>query len=132
MKRSRFKPTWYGVERYTDTFPGDGDLYYERGLCPANNYGLWRSVRLYRIGDGMEDREYFRLMNEMAEQAEQRGKLTDEMKERVAAANAEIDKVVFGMYGFTNDLSRLDETRRRIAEIIIALQRILREKPTKL
>ena len=125
VKRARNKPRWFGVERHTDTFVGDGDLYYDRGITLANTHGLWRSPRLYRVGDGLEDREYFWLMNHLADQAQAQGALSAAMRTRVAQANASIDTVVFGMSGFTHHLDRIDHIRRDLADIITKLQQAL-------
>ena len=126
VKRAHFRPAWHGVRRSTDTFPGDGDLYYGQGLSMASNHGLWRSVRLYRIADGMEDREYFWLMNDLAQKAAKRGRLTDQMKLRVAGINAMVDEVVVGLSSFTHDMARVDQIRRELAGAIVALRKALR------
>ena len=114
------------MRRSTDTFPGDGDLYYGQGLGMAGTHGLWRSVRLYRIADGIEDREYFWLMNDLAKKAKDSGRLSAALERRVAEANATLDEVVIGMTGFTHDMARVDQIRRELAAAIIALRKALR------
>ena len=123
MKRAHFEPTWHGVRRYTDTFVGDGDLYYDLGITPENNYGMGRSVRLYRIADGLEDREIFWLMNDLARRADAAGKLSSKLEQRVANANAMLDDMVIGMTNFSHDLDRIDAIRRELAGVIIDLRR---------
>ena len=123
IKRARFKPAWHGVIRHTDTWPGDGDLYYDPGSPEANVRGLWRSTRLYRIGDGIEDREYFRMMNRLAARARATGKLSDPAAREVAALNAALDEVVWGMVSFTHDMAKVERIRRRVASVILELQK---------
>jgi len=123
IKRARFKPAWHGVIRHSDTWPGDGDLYYDPGSPEANVHGLWRSARLYRIGDGIEDREYFRMMNRLAAGARAAGRLSESAAREVAALNAALDKVVWGMVSFTHDMEQVERIRRRVASVILTLQR---------
>ncbi|MAE66680.1 MAG: hypothetical protein CMJ18_20620 [Phycisphaeraceae bacterium] len=124
VKRARFEPAWHGVRRHTDTFVGDGDLYYAHGFTPANHYGLWRSARLYRIADGLEDRECFRLMNDLAERAGD-DRLSHELKRRIAATNAAMGDMVIGMTSYSHDLERIDTIRRDAADIIVELRRLV-------
>ena len=126
IKRATFKPAWHGVERHTDTWPGDGDLYYDPGLPPANVNGLWRSARLYRIGDGIEDRELFRLMNSLAERARERGKLSADLARRVRDVERGLDAAVVGMLNVTTDMARVERIRRDAVAVAHELHRAIR------
>ena len=115
--RARFQPAWHGVQCHTDTFVGDGDLYCKGAPDTAPNHGLWRTARLYRVGDGLEDREYFWRMNDIVRRAEAQGRLSGQTRERIARIRANLDRVVIGMHGFANDLDELDRIRRDIVAV---------------
>ena len=117
VKRATFKPAWHGVERHTDTWPGDGDLYYNPGLPQADVEGLWRSARLYRIGDGIEDREWLRLMRRRAATAREEGKLSADLARRVRDVERGLDAAVVGMLNVTTDMAWLEGVRRDAAAV---------------
>lgn len=125
VMRARFEPAWHGVRRYSDTWPGDGDLYYAAGLPEDNVEGLWRSARLYRIGDGLEDRETFWLLNDLAARARAAGVLTDALRRRVADLNEAPDTVVYGLLNFSADFDRVASILRAVGETIVALEKAL-------
>ncbi len=123
--RGKFEHTWHGLIRRDDEKPGDGSIYFP-GTHEQNVRGMWRSTRLYSLGDGMEDREYFWLMNHLAAQAEKQGELSDKLRRRIRRANALPKELSWGLVNFTHDMSEVDSARRTIADIIVALQATLR------
>ena len=126
IKRATFKPAWYGVERHSDTWPGDGDLYYDPGVPSANVNGVWRSARLYRIGDGIEDRELFRLMRSLAAEARGQGRLSGELARRVAEAERGLNAAIVGMLNVTTDMAWAERVRCDAVAVTRDLRRVVR------
>lgn len=138
--RGSYEHTWFGVIRRDDERAGDGGLYYSpidggrSGSPPpyTSPDKLWRSARLYRIGYGLDDREYFWMMNDLAQQAKDRGMLSDSLRQRVYNANRLPQRMVWGFVSFTHDIETIDEARKRISEVILELKEVLAQSDRKL
>ena len=121
--RGRFEHTDFGIIRRDGVRQGDGSLYYP-GTEEINVQGLWRSARLHRIRDGIEDREYFFLMNELADRAEQSGDLDARLKKKIAEVNRAPHQLTFSVGNFLHVPDKVDHVRRQIAGIIEDLRQI--------
>ena len=121
--RGKYENTWFGVQRRDNVWPGDGGLYYP-GAPELSDHGLWGSLRLHRIRDGIEDREYFWVMNDLAKRARAAGKLPQELAARVADANALPAELTFSVGNFVHNPRLIEKARRQIAEVIVELQRL--------
>ncbi len=125
--RGEFEHTWFGIIRRDAVWPGDGTLYYP-GATDARFMDMWRSVRLARIRDGLEDRECLLLLDGLVAQANEKGVLTPELAEQVADAQSWAGRLTHGMGNFTNDLSAVGRARNAIDGAIVALQMVLAGK----
>lgn len=123
VRRAKVNFAWPGLEQHTDVWAGDGDLYFTAPQGSANPW--WRSLRLHLIRDGIEDREYFLLMERLTQQARERQLLTDSLAGDVERANAWLDRLVWGPTGFDENPDRLEEAREALARAIENLQRAL-------
>ena len=118
--------SWFGLVVKQHEKPGDGDLYWPATEENSSmKTGVWRTARLYRMGDGLEDREYFWTMNDLAQQARQQDRLTAQMSRRIDELNARPADLVHGFVNFTNDMREIDQTRRELAEVIVELEHLL-------
>ena len=119
IRRGRTVHTWFGLEQHTDTWPGDGDLYFD----PPKDSGqpLWHSLRLHLIRDGIEDREYFWLMNQMLDQLKERGGPQPQTARLVIQANQSLQDIVWGLTSFDHDPESLKSAREHVARAIEAL-----------
>jgi hypothetical protein len=128
-----FEPNENTVCRFSGSFPEPHDVtgpilrWFDGsdsdppvGIAPA-----WRSDRLYRMGDGLEDREFLWMMNDLAQKARQQGKLTDEVDWRIEKLNARPAELVHDFVDFTNDMRQIDQVRRELAEVIVELRNIV-------
>ena len=125
IKRSAFEKNWFGVERRTDTWPGDGDLYYDAGLPrdSADDMGLWRSVRLYRIGDGLEDREYFHMLREAVKAAEQEGRFGPPLRQRWSHIIKRMNGMTPSVLSFSNDMAEVESIPGEIVHLLTDLEK---------
>ena len=117
--------TWFGFIQKQWERPGDGCLYWlpeGHTLGPDVKPPAWRSVRLYKIAKGLEDREYFWLMNDLAAQAQRRGILTENIRQQIADVNQSINEIAVSFLNFSSDMSEVQQIRRNTAALIIALQ----------
>lgn len=121
VKRARFEDDWFGVKRYTDTWPGDGDLYYDAGLPKVSVNGMWRSARLYRIGDGLEDIEYFHLLDEAVTKVRARKQLNDSLAQRIAVLKKRSAALNVGVLNFSSDMAEVEDIRQEIVDLINVL-----------
>lgn len=123
IRRSKVTHTWFGLEQHTDTWAGDGDLYF----APPSESGqpLWRSIRLHLIRDGIEDREYFWLLNHLASQVRDAGQMTDALERQINEARSSIDTVVWGGTSFNSEPVVLDAARQKVVSAIEQLQATL-------
>ena len=120
IRRAKVTHTWFGLEQHTDTWAGDGDLYFSP---PADSGDpLWHSIRLHLIRDGIEDREYFWLLNHLADQVREAGQMTDALEQQVNDARSSIDTVVWGGTSFNSDPAVLTAARQKLASAIEQLQ----------
>jgi len=124
--RGQFEHAPHGIVRRDDVRQGDGTLYYP-GTEDANVQGLWRSARLHHIRDGLEDREYFWLIDQLLSQAEARGAVTPEVAARVAAARSFPEQLTFRFSNFVHRPELVEECRREMASLIVELQRLAEE-----
>jgi hypothetical protein len=120
--RGEFEHAPHGIIRRDDVRQGDGTLYYP-GTEGTSVRGLWRSTRLHRIRDGIEDREYFRVLDSASVRAEADGRLTPELAARVEAVRRSPEALTFGFSNHVHDPDRIEKHRRAIAELILDLQR---------
>ena len=86
---------------------------------------MGRSARVHRIRDGIEDREYFWLMNDLAEQAKSAGQLSGDLAGRIRAANAVPARITFSVGNFGHDSEPMDQARHEMASIIRELTRVI-------
>ncbi|MAE64285.1 MAG: hypothetical protein CMJ18_08415 [Phycisphaeraceae bacterium] len=122
----KFSYPWFGIVSHEQWRAGDGNLWFPGPSHEQfSTEGLWRSARLYRLLDGLEDREYFWLMNDLAAKARAADALPPALARRIDAVNAEPMKMVWGFMGFSHDQARIERIRGEIAEIIVALRRSL-------
>ena len=141
--RGRYEHPWYGVVRYDRVLHGDGGLYYAGNTLqeqsrvgagyprtalqetddPESLLGLWRSARLALMREGAEDREYFWLMNDLADKAAKAGNLSGRLKRRIERANQYPQQMVHGISNFEHDPDKVDEMRSDMAAIIMALRK---------
>lgn len=97
----------------TASFNGDGHLVY-----PGPGGKLLSSIRLESIRDGIDDYEYFHLLDSLVKQAEKNPK-TDKALLAKAAKLLEVKKgVVTSRTEFTTDPRVMLDARRELAEII--------------
>ncbi len=122
VSRARVVHTWYGVEQHTDVWAGDGDLYYP---SPEGEAFRWRSLRLHLIRDGMEDREYFLLLDRLVRQAADRDLLTPSLREEAAKAAGWLDRLSWSVTSFSTDAGQVEAARDDLAEAIEKLQQVL-------
>ncbi len=128
--RGRYRPSWFGIIRRDTVWSGDGGLLYpaniksdwgnEGGSGSVDKY--WISLRLYRIRDGIEDREYFWLLNDLAEKLRREGRLTNDVRQKVEKLNNMPSLVTFGMGNFIHDAERINQIRKQIADVIVEIQ----------
>ena len=129
--RGKYRPAWFGIIRRDTVWSGDGGLLYpadiksdwgvEGGAGSTERY--WIGLRVHRIRDGIEDREYFWLMNHLAEKLAKQGKLTKALREQINELNKTPSKVAFGMGNFIHNPEKINHIRKQIANIIVAMQR---------
>lgn len=123
----KFEHEWFGVTSREHWRAGDGTLWFPGSpdYQRFSTEGLWRSARLYRLLDGLEDREYFWLMNDLADEARRRGVLSRPLQQRVEAANGRPRAAVRGFMGFTHDQEHIAAVRDEVAQVIVDLGGVL-------
>lgn len=100
-----------------DTSNGDGSI-----LCPGPK-GPLSTIRFENIRDGLEDYEYFYMLRNLYEKAKSKRKLDTKLVAEIEAALAVDDKVVKTLTDFTHDPETLYAMRRKVAELILKLQK---------
>jgi hypothetical protein len=124
IRRATVKHTWFGLEQHTDTWAGDGDLYFNPP--DDSNQPLWHSIRLHMIRDGIEDREYFWLMNHLLDQLKPYGGADKQSSEYVTKANQSLQNMVWGLTSFDHNPDHLQAARHDAAMAVQALSRQLK------
>ena len=103
------------------SFNGDGSLIY-----PGPDGSPISSIRLECIRDGIEDYEYFCLLNGLVEQAEKAGAKVDPVLLASAHRILKVkDEVATSLVEYTRDPAVLLAARREVARAVEALQTAL-------
>jgi len=95
--------------------PGDGCFIYPRPSGPIPTF------RLQAMRDGIDDYEYLVILRRAVRAAEKSGRADKALLAEAKAMLALPADVVTGTTEWTKSIDRLEETRRRVAEMIVAL-----------
>jgi hypothetical protein len=116
---------WPEVPWRTQTaasFNGDGHLVY-----PGLGGRLLSSIRLESIRDGIDDYEYFHLLDTLVKQAEKNSKVDKTLLERAKKLLEVKPEVVTSRTDFTTDPKVMLDARRELAETIESLKKVANE-----
>jgi hypothetical protein len=118
--RGQHLPRPYGVRQQSDMPWGDGCILW------AQPGELWRSVRLARIGDGIEDWERLRLFQELAAHAARSALVPRRGLRQIEAFRAEL-RTLCGPGGrLRRGSAEFAETRRRLDTLLERLWKVTR------
>ncbi len=128
--RGRFIPKSYGFVHEDDVQTGDGTFYYpipkddrpmgHRGGISVPPPPYWHAARLTLIRDGIEDREYLWLMDNLIRKADTKIVHHPGLKTKINEVRMFVRKFVHQ----EAEPKRVDSMRKKIADIICKLQRV--------
>lgn len=116
--RGKHRQKTYGIRQESDMPRGDGNILY---AAPGE---LWRSIRLARIADGIEDWELLHQMAELSREAITAATITAELQQRVDQFHSRGERFFERPEGLNLQPQQFNAMRGELIEIIEQLRAV--------